>query len=121
MVGDAPFPITLELLRAHPVYQRAQTILAGWHTERLKAGPLSLTEWRQAQLDILELIDSKSKPDDADWFFTTGRALTAKQLLFELVRCTYHEEADERMAAWRILQHTVKHWDATYANDLDVA
>jgi len=121
MIGDAPFPITEKLLRAHPIYQRAQTVLSGWFTERLKEGPLPLKEWRQAQLDVLDLIDGKSSIDRDDWFWNKGRALTARQLLFELIRCTYHEDSDERMAAWRILQHAVKHWDATYANDSDVA
>ena len=120
MTAEAPFPITNELLRAHPVYRRAQAILTAWHRSVLNDGPLPEKQWRQEHLEALDMIDGKREPK-SDWYWPTERQMIAQWLLFECLRCTYHDEPEERMASWNALQRAVSKWDEKFANDTDVA
>jgi hypothetical protein len=121
MPADVPLPITTELLRAHPIYKRARTILSGWHGEQLQAGPPPEKKWRREHLDILEIIGGEKSPDRAEWAWSLCRQITARQILHEFVRCTYEPEAEQRLEAWKALQRLVPLWDEKYANDTDVA
>ena len=121
MTAEAPFPITTELLSAQPVYKRAQAILSGWHRHLVKEGQLPEKKWHQDHLEALEMVAGKSQPGGADWYWTMERSLTAQQMLYQFVRCTYHEDPEERMEGWKALQHFVTLWDEKFANDTDVA
>ena len=121
MTSEAPYPITNELLQAHAVYQRAQAILTDWHTNLVQDGPCPEKTWRQDHLNTLDTVAGKGPPDTAEWYFNVGRRMTIQRMLYEFVRCTYHEEPDERMEAWRTLQETVVLWDEKFSCDDNVA
>lgn len=121
MTNDAPFPMTSDLLEAHPVYARARAVLTVWYGERLDEGPPSAKAFRSQQLERLGLITGQQEPESTEWYWQTDRALTISWLLYELVRCTHHEEPEERMEGWAALQRAVRHWDERFANGSDVA
>ena len=121
MTMHTPFPMTSELLWSHPTYKRAQTILTGWLEGQLQSGRPPEKSWRQTLLDNLDMVNGKRHPTKSDWYWSTSRDITAMRLLYELVACSFHEEAVERMDAWLSLQETVRIWDEKFANDTDVA
>jgi len=121
MTSEAPFPITVELLHAHPTYVRAQAILSGWHRTLLQKGPPQEKRWRQHQVETLDMVIGTSEPKNSDWFWSMERELTAHQLLFDFIRCAFHEEPEERMEGWKSLQKAVARWDEKFADDTDVA
>ena len=121
MTDDAPLPMTHELLLAHPVYQRAQTILQSWHANKLQLETKLLSNWRKDQQEALKLVNNGAHAPKSEWLWNLDREIVAKQLLREFLHCTHPKKPEDRMEAWRNLRRTVALWDEKFACDNDVA